>query len=654
MPGKICPQCGEEYELTQRFCSRDGAVLTTPLDNDSLEGKIIAGRYQVLRTLGEGGMGQVYLAEQVRMKRKCALKVMHPLFASDPDAIARFNIEAENASHVSHPNVAAIYDFGDGENGLIYLAMEYIDGGSLADVLKDNPSVPPGRAADIIRQTADALQAVHDSGITHRDLKPENIMLKRMKSGGDQVKLVDFGISKIQLDRGQSITVTGAIVGTPAYMSPEQVRAESLDARSDVFSLGIVAFKMLTGAMPFVGDSSFESMASRLNDPPRRLSEARRDFKWGPTMEAVIARALATKPEDRYQTAPDFARDFEAAVGTIPVRDVDTVLYVPDTKVGLRRTRSRPKTVLAATVALVIVGGGISLGVTMFTRSHPPAVTDTTTKLQGVADRRRPDAAGDKVVSDPVRGRATGAGDAKTGNATSFSFPSPVLRIRVAGLSPSLRAKVAAAAPKTARLLDVAGADADVVIQSDAGQLVTYDGAGREVLSRTDTAVASRLLPRPLTYAQLALQLSAIDSPESLRGLSLQFVRNRPSFATDDTIQLRLRSDRGGYVTLIDLSTDGKLSLLVPSRAFHVDRLAPGRDVVFPGTDEQIIRAGLNSGVIRAIVTSVPLVIGYQGTVGQSSDDPQLPSKIRRALEGAIKSGATQWSTQTVAYSIHR
>lgn len=143
MSGKVCPQCGEEYELNQKFCSRDGATLTALHESDALEGKIIAGRYLVLRQLGEGGMGQVYLAEHVRIKRKSALKVMRPALAADPDAISRFNREALNASRIDHPNVASIFDFGEAENGLVYLAMEYIAGQSLSALLKGQARVSP-------------------------------------------------------------------------------------------------------------------------------------------------------------------------------------------------------------------------------------------------------------------------------------------------------------------------------------------------------------------------------------------------------------------------------------------------------------------------------------------------------------------------------
>src|SRR5207249_8644224 len=175
--------------------------------------------------LGEGGMGQVYLAEHVKMGRKSAIKVMNPAMVHDPDAVARFNREAANASRITHPNVCAVYDFGETTDGMIYLAMEFIEGEPLTDILERDGALEPGRAVQIFQQVADALQAAHDLGIVHRDLKPDTIMISRGKGGREAVKVVDFGIAKAVGgdDAGQKVTKTGLVVGTPEVRSPERL-----------------------------------------------------------------------------------------------------------------------------------------------------------------------------------------------------------------------------------------------------------------------------------------------------------------------------------------------------------------------------------------------------------------------------------------------
>src|SRR5882672_2675329 len=192
---KVCPTCSNQWPDDQKFCPNDGSALRNVGGTANLVGSVIAGNYHIQKKLGEGGMGAVYLGEHVKMGRKSAIKVMTQSMANDPDAIARFNREATNASRINHPNVCAIYDFGETQDGLIYLAMEFIEGGSLTSVIEQG-AVSPARAATIIEQAGDALSAAHDLGIVHRDLKPDNIMITKGRSGEDVVKVVDFGIAK--------------------------------------------------------------------------------------------------------------------------------------------------------------------------------------------------------------------------------------------------------------------------------------------------------------------------------------------------------------------------------------------------------------------------------------------------------------------------
>ena len=341
---KICPTCGTEYPADERFCPQDGSALRTKGGGTELIGSIIADRYLVLSKLGEGGMGQVYLAEHVKMGRKSAVKVMNPGTVTDADAISRFNREAANASRISHQHVAQVYDFGETSDGLIYLAMEYVEGEPLTDILNRDGALPPERAGEIVRQTAEALAVAHDMGIVHRDLKPDNIMLARFRDGSDCVKVVDFGIAKANVE-AQKVTKTGLVIGTPEYMSPEQIAGDPLDGRSDVYSLGLVAFTMLTGRLPFPSKTTQESVIMRLTDQPKRLAEMRPEIAWTPAVQQVMDRALQRDAALRYKSANEFGRALHAAVQGVSsaVRSGSTrVMSEPDAWVPPTRVSERP------------------------------------------------------------------------------------------------------------------------------------------------------------------------------------------------------------------------------------------------------------------------------------------------------------------------
>ena len=312
---KFCPVCGTEYADDVKFCPRDGQTLKSANPSGDLIGQVIADRYHVIKKLGEGGMGAVYLAEHVKMGRKSAIKVMTGSMSNDPDAISRFNREANNASRINHPNVCAIYDFGETPDGIIYLAMEYIEGKSLSGLLKETGPLPLNRATAILRQTADGLEVAHELGIVHRDLKPDNIMIAT-QAGRDLVKVVDFGIAKAVGgdDTGQKVTKTGLVVGTPEYMSPEQLSGDKLDGRSDLYSLALVYYRMITGALPFQAETSQETMIKRLTDDPMPLSQALPTGHFPPGLQPVMDKALARYPNDRYASAAQFASDVEKAL----------------------------------------------------------------------------------------------------------------------------------------------------------------------------------------------------------------------------------------------------------------------------------------------------------------------------------------------------
>jgi hypothetical protein len=327
-----------EYPANARFCEIDGTALRAASGSTDLVGSIIADRYHILRKLGQGGMGEVYLAEHVKMGRKSALKVMHPGMKADVDAISRFNREAANASRIAHTNVAAVYDFGETPDGIIYLAMELVDGPPLTTIIEQQGALPPKRAAEIVRQTAEALAVAHDMGIVHRDLKPDNIMIARNRDGSDCVKVVDFGIAKAAGNDSQKVTKTGLVVGTPDYMSPEQLAGDKLDGRSDTYALALVAFNMLTRKLPFPSDSAQESMIMRLTDKPKRLAEMRPEMRWPEEVQSVMDKGLERDVNARFQNAIEFGMALYRAIDHMPetkAMELGTqVLSVPATRVA--------------------------------------------------------------------------------------------------------------------------------------------------------------------------------------------------------------------------------------------------------------------------------------------------------------------------------
>ena len=308
---KVCPHCGSEYETDARFCPKDGAALRPTGGSDPLIGHTLGDRYHMLSVVGEGGMGRIYLAEHVRMNRQCAVKIMRPNLVNDADAAARFAREASSAARIIHPNVAAVFDYGESE-GRIYLVMEFVDGESLGAILQAERVLATPRALELGRQVADALAAAHELGIVHRDLKPDNILITRTKSGKEVAKVVDFGIAKaIEEGPGQKLTETGLVIGTPEFMSPEQLMGDPVDARSDVYSLGCILYLMLVG-VPAADAPTREGMLKRrLNESAPHPMSANEALP--PELDAIVVKALATSPADRFQSAAEL-RDALAAV----------------------------------------------------------------------------------------------------------------------------------------------------------------------------------------------------------------------------------------------------------------------------------------------------------------------------------------------------
>jgi len=287
-----------------------------PVSPRDLTGSVLANRYRILKRLGVGAMGEVYLGEHLRMGRRDAIKVLRSGMAREPEAMARFTRGARNVSRIRHPNVCQVYDFGEAEDGVLFLAMEFVDGGSLGDVLTELGPLPLERAARLLQQAAEALHAAHEQGIVHRDLKPDNLMLARTADGAGQIKVVDFDIARGPADEeGAGVTRHGFVVGTPEYMSPEQLTGDPLDRRSDVYSLALVMVRMVTGALPFEGKTAQEIMLQRLTVEPKRVSQLAPPGVTVPAaLDRAIARALARRPDDRTASTLELAREVMVAV----------------------------------------------------------------------------------------------------------------------------------------------------------------------------------------------------------------------------------------------------------------------------------------------------------------------------------------------------
>jgi len=269
----------------------------------------MARKYRVEKLLGEGGMGRVYRANQLVLEKPVVLKLLHPALQKDPRTVARFQREAKAASRLSHPNSIDVLDFGQTDDGALFIAMEFVDGRDLHQVLTDDWPLPEPRIIRIVTQVLSALADAHQAGVIHRDLKPENIMVVARRGGeSDVVKVLDFGIAKIVdggADGGPSLTRTGFVCGTPEYMSPEQARGAPLDSRSDLYSVGVLLYQMVTRQLPFSSDSAMGYATKHLTEDPQPPNTLR-PGSCSRELEALVLWALRKEPADRPQTAEAF------------------------------------------------------------------------------------------------------------------------------------------------------------------------------------------------------------------------------------------------------------------------------------------------------------------------------------------------------------
>ena len=294
----------------------DGEVPPTA----NLEPGTLVAQYRVEKLLGEGGMGAVYRAEHVHMRKAVALKVLRPDASEYPEVVERFKREAIAAAHIDHPNVVSATDSGELPDGSVYLVLEYVDGENLRDVIAGG-KVDAVRALHVVREIASALVVAHASGVVHRDIKPENVMLVARGTAREAVKLFDFGIAKIDVGSVtgkrsatlQPITRIGTIFGTPDYMAPEQAMGQSVDGRADLYSLGVVLFEMLTGTRPFKGGAVTLMRQHILQDAPELPDDVARTLD--PRIAAVLKRLLAKDPAGRFSTSAELVDAIDAILG---------------------------------------------------------------------------------------------------------------------------------------------------------------------------------------------------------------------------------------------------------------------------------------------------------------------------------------------------
>ncbi len=314
---KTCPECRAEYEDAVEECPVDSQALKIS-QNDPLIGTRLANRYEILSIIGRGGMGVVYKARHEVMDRPMAIKMLHSYMVAAPEAVKRFFQEAQTISQVKHHHIVTLYDFGMSPQAQPFIVMDYLEGQNIKSLVKKSGALSFERAEHILRQVIEALSAAHAKNVVHLDLKPENIVLTEQNCDTDWVTLVDFGLSKLEAPRskeGLSISKGGHISGSPPYMSPEQCRPGSeVDARSDIYSLAIVIYEMLSTKLPFEAKSSIEMVECHRFGTPLPFNLTLPELKVCTELTHVLNRAFEKEPARRQQTVEEFGEEVHDAI----------------------------------------------------------------------------------------------------------------------------------------------------------------------------------------------------------------------------------------------------------------------------------------------------------------------------------------------------
>jgi eukaryotic-like serine/threonine-protein kinase len=342
--------------------------------------EIASGRYHIQQKIGSGGMGTVYKAMQPNIGRMVAIKILHPKLVNRKDLVSRFSREAKALGHLSHPNTVKVFDDGELEDGSLFIAMEYLEGRNLNQVVRTGGPIAMERALPILMQVCGALHEAHTRGIVHRDLKPENIFLSTQGGIKDFPKVLDFGLAKVteQEMRPGSIVLTqeGMVFGTPEFMSPEQAQGKTLDARSDIYSLAVILYEVLTGKLPFEAKTPMEYIQHHVMSRPIPLHERVPGSSFPTGLSEVIAKALSKEPGERYQSASDFASALEPyASGKNPASapmpyalpSSSTPMVVSQgspsgaTPAPMQGSTQNIKLIVGVAAACLVVGAGLAL-----------------------------------------------------------------------------------------------------------------------------------------------------------------------------------------------------------------------------------------------------------------------------------------------------
>lgn len=310
-------------------------------------GREIANQFRIVEKIGSGGMGSVYKAEQPDMRRFVAIKILHPRYLSRPDLVSRFRREARAMSHLAHPNTAKVFLYGQLEDGSCYFAMEHLEGRNLAQTVRAEGPMEVERAIHVMVQACGALEEAHTKGIIHRDLKPENIFLTNLGGIQDFPKVLDFGLAKVterEMRPGSLIlTQEGMVFGTPEFMSPEQARGEKLDSRSDIYSLGVILYELLTGKLPFDATQPMEYIQKHIKEAPIPLAERMPNRDFPPGLWEAIAKCLAKAPPQRHQSASEMAQALKAVLAPAHGRPMNGLAHPSREPTGPSPSGGPPK-----------------------------------------------------------------------------------------------------------------------------------------------------------------------------------------------------------------------------------------------------------------------------------------------------------------------